>query len=489
MKKQLLTAALLGLAVAGSAQVKIGDNPTVLNPSAVLQLDAPNKAFYINRVALTGTNDNATVPTPQAGFVVYNTATTVGPNAVTPGLYYYNGTMWVSTNAAATTSSLAWLLLGNAGTVDGVNFIGTLDNVPFNIRVNNTKAGRIENVVTGNTSYGIQALNLNNPNLAGNGPGDFNTAFGGMTLSHNTTGGRNMAIGYDALGANTTGDSNSASGFGALQVNTIGNNNTADGAYSLNHNINGAHNTGVGYEALLKQVSDSGNTSVGAYSSYNTMGGSGNTATGFSAFFNNITGDSNTVAGAGAGATNFTGSNNTYMGFQANGLSGVNRWSGAIGSNAFVSGDNQMVLGATDPLLGAQRTRSVFVGINVTDPTQRIDFRNGHLRNRQDVMPTTSVTTSAGTTGVILNTGSSDVRGQIIATGANNASATSIIHVQFTYPCTNVPIVTLTPANETAEFNTWYVLATTTGFDVFYRAPYPGLALTQGPVFNYHVIE
>ena len=31
----------------------------------------------------------------------------------------------------------AWALLGNAGTVDGTNFIGTTDAIPFNIRVNN----------------------------------------------------------------------------------------------------------------------------------------------------------------------------------------------------------------------------------------------------------------------------------------------------------------------------------------------------------------
>lgn len=47
-----------------------------------------------------------------------------------------------------------WGLAGNAGTVDGTNFIGTTDNVPFNIRVNNLKAGRIDEVLF-NAFYGL----------------------------------------------------------------------------------------------------------------------------------------------------------------------------------------------------------------------------------------------------------------------------------------------------------------------------------------------
>lgn len=38
----------------------------------------------------------------------------------------------------------AWLLLGNTGTVDGTNFLGTIDNVAHDIRVNNLRARRSE---------------------------------------------------------------------------------------------------------------------------------------------------------------------------------------------------------------------------------------------------------------------------------------------------------------------------------------------------------
>ncbi len=51
----------------------------------------------------------------------------------------------------------AWGLLGNASTVDGTNFIGTTDNIPVNIRVNNQKAGRISSA--GMSVIGYQAGN------------------------------------------------------------------------------------------------------------------------------------------------------------------------------------------------------------------------------------------------------------------------------------------------------------------------------------------
>ena len=41
-------------------------------------------------------------------------------------------------------SSSTWNLAGNNGTSDGLNFIGTTDNVPLSFRVNNQVSGRIE---------------------------------------------------------------------------------------------------------------------------------------------------------------------------------------------------------------------------------------------------------------------------------------------------------------------------------------------------------
>ena len=59
---------------------------------------------------------------------------------LTPGYYYWDSSAWVRLSTGSGCAA-GWELTGNAGTVDGTNFIGTTDNVPFNIKVNNQKAG------------------------------------------------------------------------------------------------------------------------------------------------------------------------------------------------------------------------------------------------------------------------------------------------------------------------------------------------------------
>ncbi len=73
------------------AQVAInttGDSP---DPSAMLDISASDKGLLIPRVALTGTTDNTTIPSPATGLMIYNTATT---SDVVEGFYYYDGTKW-----------------------------------------------------------------------------------------------------------------------------------------------------------------------------------------------------------------------------------------------------------------------------------------------------------------------------------------------------------------------------------------------------------
>jgi hypothetical protein len=59
------------------------------NTSAGLDIDFTNKGFLPPRIALTGTTDAATIPTPATGLMVYNTNTAGG---LTPGYYYNRGT-------------------------------------------------------------------------------------------------------------------------------------------------------------------------------------------------------------------------------------------------------------------------------------------------------------------------------------------------------------------------------------------------------------
>ncbi|MCB9217533.1 MAG: hypothetical protein H6616_16805 [Ignavibacteria bacterium] len=46
-------------------------------------------------------------------------------------------------SASSLAGSSGWSLTGNSGTTDGTNFLGTTDNIPFTIRVNNQRAIRI----------------------------------------------------------------------------------------------------------------------------------------------------------------------------------------------------------------------------------------------------------------------------------------------------------------------------------------------------------
>jgi len=97
MKKSIFTLiANLLIVFYASAQLKVGNNPTNINASAALEVEATNKGFLPPRVALTGTKDATTIPTPAAGLLVINTATAgSGTTAVVANtLYIWDGSQW-----------------------------------------------------------------------------------------------------------------------------------------------------------------------------------------------------------------------------------------------------------------------------------------------------------------------------------------------------------------------------------------------------------
>jgi hypothetical protein len=79
------------------AQVSINADGSQADPSAILDIKSSSKGFLAPRVALTATTDVTTIINPAAGLLIYNTATAGNsPNNVTPGYYYYNGTVWAA---------------------------------------------------------------------------------------------------------------------------------------------------------------------------------------------------------------------------------------------------------------------------------------------------------------------------------------------------------------------------------------------------------
>jgi trimeric autotransporter adhesin len=277
----------------------------------------------------------------------------------------------------------AWNILGNAGTVDGTNFIGTTDNIPFNIRVNNQKAGRIDHL-TNNTFFGYQAGNVSTGqqntfvgSLAGltNTTGFENTAIGNLAFNSNTTGQDNVAVGQDAMRLNTSGSTNVAVGESSLEFNTIGVRNVAVGSDALNSNTTASDNLALGHRALYNQsFANSGtawltdNIALGSNALYynqptNNSNGYRNIGIGRKALELNTTGSSNIAIGYESGNTNTTGSNITLLGFDTDVSSTGLTNATAIGANATVGASNSLVLGS-----------NVNVGINTTTPQYKLDI-------------------------------------------------------------------------------------------------------------------
>ncbi|MFN3409175.1 MAG: tail fiber domain-containing protein [Limisphaerales bacterium] len=83
-----------------------------------------------------------------------------------------------SGNGAGLTNLPAWRLGGNAGTTPGVNFLGTTDNQPLEVRVNNLRVLRLE--PTANAVSLTNAVNLIAGSLANSiGPGVFGATIAG----------------------------------------------------------------------------------------------------------------------------------------------------------------------------------------------------------------------------------------------------------------------------------------------------------------------
>ncbi len=275
--------------------------------------------------------------------------------------------------------AVGWLLNGNSGTNPATHFLGTIDNVPFNIRVNNLRSGLIE-TASGNTSWGYQTLTANTT-------GTKNTAVGKEALSRNAIGSNNTAIGFNALlqtAANSVnnGSNNTAVGSGALSNNTLGLNNTATGFeamslgqisyenaafgaftlknnnapynnafgnYAMFTNTTGAQNSAFGFQALASNSIGNANTAMGFLSMQQNTG-SENTAIGSYTLTNNKEGQFNTAVGNAALKANTGGWNNTAVGTYA------------LNSNNNEFADNNVAIGSSSLFKNSTGIGNVAVG-------------------------------------------------------------------------------------------------------------------------------
>jgi hypothetical protein len=295
-------------------------------------------------------------------------------NALAPSQTSNSG-KYLTTNGTNTSWAnivTPWSVLGNAGMIDGTNFIGTTDAQPLNFKVNNTNAGRIDvSDVIGQTSFGFGAANntIRDLNLLN---GLKNTAIGYQALNHANMGKENTAIGYQALVNETSGSGSIAIGFQAMnnmnntnsygfissqnigigyqvmqgsstQSNNTGISNIAIGYHSMNNIETGANNTAIGTGALYNISTGNYNIALGANSLIFNTTGHYNTALGSQSLKYTI-GSGNTSIGYGSGITPTTGTNNTFIGYGADANGGYTNAT-AIGNGAIVKASNTIVIG------------------------------------------------------------------------------------------------------------------------------------------------
>lgn len=264
--------------------------------------------------------------------VMVNNVPMSWPAANAAGVFQNDGTGALSW---APVSNTAWSLIGNSGTVDGTNFIGTNDNIPFNIRVNGQKSARITSV--GQTFFGY---------LAGaNNTGSSSTAFGTNALAAASAVGTNTAIGYNSMTATTTGNQNVAVGYNSMVSNLSGSNNVVMGYVAMGASTSGSQNVAIGQGSLAGTTNTSNNTAVGHQALYNSNG------------------NNNTSLGYQAGLSNTTGANNLFLGYNADASVNSLTNATAIGYNSIVSQSNALILGN-----GAN------VGIGTSLPTFDLSF-------------------------------------------------------------------------------------------------------------------
>jgi len=328
----------------------IGIGASTFTPStiAMLEIQSTSSGLLIPRMTNAQRTSLAPGAAANVGLLIFQTD--IGASIPTGiGFYYWNGTVWVPLLANASTTTGAWDLRGNAGTVVGTNFQGTTDNIPLNFKVNNQKAGRID--PAGPVFFGYQA-GINNANAN-------STAIGYKALCAANTGADNIAIGQYALYANTSGTQNTAIGDGALKLSVGGSNNTAIGyqaATLISSTGAGDNNTVIGSKALAKARTGSDNTVIGFLAAQQTDGASYNIVVGSNALYTNITGVGNTSFGYQASYYNTVVNYDVAIGFKA----------GPNGSLAATSSANNVYAGANAGAGNWSGNNSIFIGSGAT---------------------------------------------------------------------------------------------------------------------------
>lgn len=126
-----------------NAQLKVGDNPTSIQKSSILELESSRQGLLLPRLTDTAAIDALN---PPDGMIIFLTTD--------KSLRLRSNGSWKKIADLAAASS-NWSLSGNSGTDSAVNFLGTLDGKPLIMKTNNAEAMRIDE--NGNIGIGTKS--------------------------------------------------------------------------------------------------------------------------------------------------------------------------------------------------------------------------------------------------------------------------------------------------------------------------------------------
>ena len=191
---------------------------------------------------------------------------------------------------------------------------------------------------------------------------------------------------------------------------------------------NGSNNIGIGTYSHLNNVSGSNNTGIGT-STLSALGGSAINncvAVGFNSL-NITTNDNNTAIGTYSGYLNTSGTYNSFLGYYAKTSgSGTYSYSTAIGQNATITANNQIVLGtsseyvyipSTTDATGSTGALVVSGGISVAKAL----YVSGNISVAGNVITATKITNSTDSTntgtGALVVSGGAGILGNVYVGG------------------------------------------------------------------------
>ncbi|MFZ4401352.1 MAG: hypothetical protein ACOYO1_15035 [Bacteroidales bacterium] len=393
-----------------NAQVKIGDNPTVIDSSAILELKSSSKGLLIPRMTQAERNS---IVVPATGLMIYQTDNSVG-------FYYFNGSSWIVVGGGIATETDP---VFNASVASGITLSNTTNwNTAYSwgnhsglyrplswVPAWTDITGKPNPYIAGNgISLSGDTLHNTLPNLNHTGDAVGSSALTVVKLQgrdvSNTSPTSGQVLKWNGLSwvpdvdNNTTmptGSSNatlrnngntwvtstllyntdSRIGIGIaapnqqleitqnfrLPVSTATVGNIYKDANLFIHN-KGTDNVFIGVNSGNLTATGNNNTALGAYSLYSNTSGNALTAVGNNALRSNTSGIQNTAIGYWSMYSNSTGSYNTALGYRSlNGnTSGFENT--AIGYQSMLNTNT----GYANTALGYQSLYSNTVGIDNT---------------------------------------------------------------------------------------------------------------------------